>query len=253
MTSDAKHWMEVGKTFFELCKQFALAAIIVLLLVHPAAIGTALTHMGISEGDFWGLKWKKSLEKTDDALQQAIADKDKLSDQLRLANTKIEEQAQLLATLQPASPGLNAARLLVDQNRLAISNVQQNTQMAQQTLAVNSQLVASLEQRPPIQQQQIRLAPPPWAILAGSYPNEAAATAEAQQARAAGFEGARVVKNRGVFRVAVLYADRQVATDQLPAARVKLRPDSYLVSMEKWCVEPRIGPTMIECAGATEG
>jgi hypothetical protein len=248
-----KEQLDLAKTVFELFKQVLVAVILFLLVFYPASIGGALDRMGITEGDMWGLKWKKELKKTDDALQQSQADKDRLAERLKLANQTIKDQGEVVDELQSGPGGagsqptekvakvIESAKKIVDQNQTALSATQQSTQAIQRTIVSNSQLVARAQENEP-------QASSAWVILTGSDPLEADAVVEAQRAKAAGFAGVKVIHNRGAYRTGIIYPERQAAAAALDDVKAKTRDDAYIVSMEKWCPSRRdVRPDLIEC------
>lgn len=246
-----KDTLDLAKSAFEVLKQILIAIVLASLIFYPSGIGYALDRIGISEGDLWGLKWKKELKQaernlknTDGALQQAQADKDNLTGQLRLANETIEQQGRVIAMLQSHAPAaapsaevsrvVDAGKELIVQNRKAIDDTQKNLQAAQQVIVANSQ----------------RLAPAgsDWLVLAGSDTTEQAAMDEVRKARNAGFDKVKVFKNRGMYRTAIVFDDRQDAADVLPSVKDKVRDSAYIVSRDKWCPAPtNVSETLVNC------
>jgi SPOR domain len=246
-----KNTLDLAKTGFEVLKQLLIAVVLLFLIFYPAGIGYALDRIGISEGDLWGLKWKKELKQaekdlkvTDDVLQQAQADKDKLAAQLQLANDTIEKQNGLIALLQSHAPAatpapevsrvVNASKELIGQNQQAISDTQKNIQAAQQVIVANSQRLAPTRSG--------------WLVLAGADTSEADAMNELRKARGAGFDKVKVFKNRGMYRTAIVYDDRQDAADALVSVKAKVRDSAYIVAQDKWCPNPtNVSATLIDC------
>ena|ERR1700737_3410881 len=247
-----KEQLDIAKSAFDLSKQVLIAVVLLFLVFYPAAIGGALDKMGITEGDIWGLKWKKEFKRTDDALQQSQADQDRLSAQLKLANETIQKQAQIIVSLQskptagaPESDPrvgavVKAANDLIGQNQSTINATRQNSQAIQQTIVSNTQLVARA--------QEGDSTPAQWVILTGSDPSEAAAMDEVKRAKDAGFDAVKMIHSRGVYRSGIVYRDRQIAAAALDSVRSKTRQDAYIVSMEKFCPNGReVRPDFIEC------
>ena len=53
-----------------------------------------------------------------------------------------------------------------------------------------------------------------------------------------------------ILRAAILYNDRQSATEALGEVKTKTRDDAYVVSMEKWCAgAQQKRADFIECGG----
>lgn len=246
-----KDWMETVKALLDLARQFLLAAVVLVVVIYPAGIGSWITATGVPKANFFGVGWETKFVKTDEDLQQSQADKLQLADQLKLANASLEKQKEVIVALQsdPAARPLpndqvakvlDASAKLVAQNQTVIKEAQANTQAAQQTIVANSKLVATA-------QQNDTVPPSPWAILAGSDPTETAARDEVRRAKNAGFANVKLIHNRGVYRTALIYPDRQTAAAALPNAKANLRQDAYVVSMDKFCPNRQDTQDLIEC------
>jgi hypothetical protein len=238
--------LEVTKGFFDLLKQVAIVAVIALLFVNPSGVGHTLEKVGITEGDLFGLKWKTNFLKTDAQFQQALADKDQLSERLKQTNgiltqfVALEHSAPLI-TDSRITGLLASAKAALGQNTSTVDASQQNTQAAQQTVINNTPLAARADTADTRAASQ-------WVVLTGSDKTEDAANDEINRARRAGFQNAKIIHNRGVFRTGLVYDDRESAVTALPAAKV-VRGDAYLVSMEKWCPRPReVRADFLECS-----
>jgi hypothetical protein len=240
-----KDWLEIAKGVFDVAKQCVIGLVILIVIFHPAGIGKWVEGTGLAEGEFLGLKWKKELKKTDSALIASVADKNELAEQLKLANDNLKKQSDLLNQLRDkaASPQADAhlvevittASKLIDQNQNALAAAQRSTQVAQQAIIANSDIVTRTQDTDATTQSQ-------WAILAGSAPTAEAASQALQRPQGAGFPNARLFHNRGVYRTVLLFPDRKSAADALENVKDKVRPDAYMVELDKWCANYRRSP-----------
>ncbi len=64
-----KNILDVARDVLDLVKQLVLAGILLCLVFYPAFIGNNLARMGVTEGDFWGMKFKTQLDATDSAFR----------------------------------------------------------------------------------------------------------------------------------------------------------------------------------------
>ena len=246
-----KETLELLKSVLDVVKQLAFVTFVAVLVTWPSGIGALFAKVGITEGDILDFKWKSNLKATDAELQQAQIDKDQLTSQLRLPNDTIRKQNELIvsinthpssaATSERVDSAVSAAKSTIDQNHAAILMAQANSQIAQQTIVQNSSLVASTAANAGEASSQ-------WIVLAGSDTTEAAATPEVDRAVKAGFMNAKIFYNRGVYRTAIIYPDRQTAGAALPTVKDRMRQDAYLVGLNKWCPNQKeTRPGFIDC------
>jgi hypothetical protein len=229
-----KDRVDTAKSVFELSKQVLIAGVLAFLIFKPDVIGTALDKMGITEGDIWGLKWKKEFKRTDEALQTSQGAAIDLTKQVKDAQDAITEQVAALEAVQrgQANPAqvtkaVEAGKKVLAQGKQTIATTQQSTEAIQQAIAQNTQLIARVEAESG--------AAPGWVILTGSDPTVDAAQAELRRAKSAGYNTARIFHSRNVYRTGIPFADRSTAMAALDAVRSKTRQDAYPMALDKFC------------------
>jgi len=245
----APNRLETAKALLDLARQCVIGLVVLVLILYPEAIGGWITKTGITKGKLFGLEWETQLSQTDEALQQSQADTLQLQDQLKAANQQVSDQKKLIEALQSGANAPSSAEIartvdatskLVADGQNLIATTQQNAQVAQKALVANSSLVAP---------EQTAQSASSWAIITGSDTSSAAAQDEIKRATAAGFLTVKLIHSRGVYRTAIIYPDRQSATQALSGVKSKLRPDAYVVSMDKLCPNAQESGNQIECGG----
>jgi hypothetical protein len=237
--------LESIKAFFDVGKQAVLGLVVLAVIFYPPVIGLWIGWTGVAKGKLFGFEWETKLTNTDQELQKAQADKLKLEDQLALARAEFKKQSELLQSVQgkPQDPAdsariasaISATTKILADSQTVINAAQQNSQSAQRTIAANSNLLAQDG------------AAGSWVLLTGSDTTKAAAQDEVARANAKGYRNARIIHSRSVYRTGILYPDRKAAFDDLPGAKVNLRKDAYVLSMDQFCPNREDKPDLIEC------
>lgn len=244
-TEETRLSLEKIKGWFDLAKQAVLGLVVLAVIFYPPVIGHWIGGTGVAKGKLFGFEWETKLTNTDQELQKAQADKLKLEDQLTVARAEFKKQSELLESVQrkaqdPAdtariATALSATTRILADTQSVITATQLNSQSAQRTIAANSNLIAPDS------------AAGSWVLLVGSDATKQAAQDEVARARAKDYRNVRIIYNKGVYRTGVLYADRKAAFDDLPAAKVNLRKDAYVLSMDQFCPNRTDKPDLIEC------
>ena len=242
----AELWLERSKAYFDVAKQLVLGVIVLVVVCYPPAIGNWINGTGVTKGKFFGFEWETKLNNTDAELRQAQADKLNLEGQLKVARTQFEEQSKLLELLKrelsradadKIASALSATTKIIADTQNVIYTAQQNSASAQRTIAANSNLLT-----------QDRSAGS-WVLLVGSDATKEAAQDEVARARSKDYRNVRIIHNKNVYRTGILYSDRKAAFDDLPAAKINLRKDAYVLSMDQFCPNREDKSDVIECGG----
>lgn len=118
-----------AKDLFGLLRDFAIGALVTLLLIFPTAVNNRLTEAGFEEGSFAGLKWRAKFVESDAGLKEARVNINDLRAQLNLTTDKLKDAAARIndpkfkvdvTSLDTKSKSLSAAAAKVESS---VSNI----------------------------------------------------------------------------------------------------------------------------------
>lgn len=127
----------IAKDAFALLRDFALFAVVILLLLFPTTFNSVLTNAGFEEGSFAGLKWKRQFYDTDTALRTA-------QDTITSLQVQNSELLKALAQSKTGAPGLKRQEELTkleSVSRVTTEAAKQVQASLEATLAANDLLV----------------------------------------------------------------------------------------------------------------
>jgi len=133
--------LSAGKDFVSLARDGSILVFVLLLLIFPGTFNSVLVKAGFEEGSLVGLKWKRNLVASDEALQAAnrtITDLQKKNDELLKALAD--------ANKKPDDPGLGDR----------IRNLEaDNQRLNDQTQRVQSTVTQSIQSNAPFVQKAL--------------------------------------------------------------------------------------------------
>jgi hypothetical protein len=212
-----------GKDLVAMLRDSALLLIAVMLLVWPRVVNNILVEAGFEEGSFAGLKWKASLETSDDALIDARAT---IAD-LREQNAQLGESlaAELAGETNP------------DARQIAEDLVQQNERLLSQSAMVQSRVTNATSANAALVEkaQAASGTVVTWGVVYGGDKLREGAQYEVDTiAPKFGLPNAAIYHRRGSYRSVATTTSRLEAEQLLVKAKSR-RPDAYIVNMDTWC------------------
>jgi hypothetical protein len=227
-----------GKDLVAMLRDGLLLLMAVLLISLPETFNSILVRAGFEEGSFAGIKWKKKLTESDDALlkaQATIAD-------LTAQNQKLSEA--LSGTKgQVASADTKAYIGRLEQLNARVASMSEHTQQAvRKSLAANTPFVEKIH-------GALGTAVT-WGVVYGGDATLEAAQYEVETiAPKLGLTNARVYHRQGSYRSVATTTDRSKADEMLKATRER-RADAYLVKMGDFCPDPAEQKGYFECTSS---
>jgi len=130
-------FVEVGKDWVTLLRDFALLVLAVLLIVFPSQFNSILVNAGFEEGSVVGFKWKSKLVESDNALKEARA----TIAELQGKNDELLKRLGETAVKLPDAVALQSIEKLKDENLRVKTATQQVQARVAQTIESNAPLV----------------------------------------------------------------------------------------------------------------
>lgn len=227
-----------GKDLVAMLRDGLLLVMAVLLLSVPETFNAILARAGFEEGSFAGIKWRKQLTESDDALLKAQATIADLKDQNdKLSKALSDTKAQV------TSPDTKEYIAQLEQMNARVATASEDTQATvQKSIAANTQLVEKI--------QSASGTVVNWGVVYGGDRTLAAAKHEVDTiAPKLGLTNARIYHRQGSFRSVATTTDRSRAEEMLKATK-EHQKDSYLVKMSDFCPEPAEKDGYFECPTA---
>jgi hypothetical protein len=196
-----KDILENTKSGFDLIRNLAIVALIVIFLAWPQLINRAFTGLGIEEFDLWGFKGKTSLTHV----------------------------AQDLAFQLQVNARLTAALKRLDPHNEVISAAEAAQANAGQTLAANAAQIGAA--------QQATASSGSWAVVFGADTTADAAKQEIDRAQAKKFEEVKLYLRQDWYLSVIEFPTREAAIAALPQIKNLSRYSggAYIVNLSNWC------------------
>jgi hypothetical protein len=252
-----KDTVDLGRSVFDLAKNLALVAFIVVLLVWPSQIDRILRAVGIDEFEIFGLKGKTSLVSVAQQLRdQELASttlRQQLANNIQLLNVVEGERDKLVTrfaeltgtgkvlSTPAAEDSAPLVRQAIDHAKAAIGSADSVSQGTKEVLSDNSSAITSA--------QDAVGGSGGWAIVYSADTTEAAASPEIERVRKA-VGSPQLYLRQGWFRGTLPFPSRAAAQAKLSVVR-GLSPnykDAYIINLNTWCPSPtRTTSGVLDC------
>lgn len=193
---------------------------------------------------------------------------------LQDASVAIEHMTRQLAATNAVVQDLSKSASAEDRDRAnavmstndALLNASSKVQQAVKASAVSAGAQADLAAKASGADEQVAVAAlmqsapggsgetvtiePRWGVVFGAELTDEAAKRMLSQAEASNSGlSMRLYRRNGFYRGVAVFPTHAAAAQELPTLRERVRPDSYVVPLMRWCPRPETENEVIECGG----
>lgn len=211
-----------GKDLVALLRDLLLLVIALLLLFFPTKLNNLLTKAGFEEGSVVGFKWKSSLAKSAQALNESQAIITNLQNQLDSISIVLNEAKRSITDTALSSKFTKIEEKNAELNTSALKN----QASVRNTISSNASLIK-------IAQVAVN-ENGNWGVVFSADASLKTANYEVHIAPKYGIPNVTIYYRQGLYRSVSIAEDRDQAEEILAKAK-KRRPDAYIVPMSTWC------------------
>jgi hypothetical protein len=225
----------IGKDSVNLLRDLFLFLLAMMLVVFPSTFNNVLTKAGFEEGSFAGLTWRKKLDSSNSALNDAQMTINDLKKQLdETTKGLVEAQAKLNDPVLKDKLGKIEERgVKLDAVTTQVSNSVSNTIASNATYVERAQKSADTGAQ--------------WGVVYGYDGNLQQAQYEVTRAAELyKILNPNIYLRQGIYRSVSVVGNRDQAEQELPSVRQR-RADAYIVNMTSWCPNAVKQNGYVEC------
>ncbi len=234
-------FVSATKDSLGIVRELVLIAVLLLLLLAPAAVSKRLTDAGFVKANIAGFEWQQQVE-------QSVQQTGEARQQIEYIGQKIDSVRAELLTLAADVDGAATQQM----HRLAaeLDSLVGITNVARRDLRQSFQTQQSLL-RQVNASMRAQEAPGAWGVVVSGDRSMEHAEHELRRARALGYTDALLYDRSDWLRTVVPFPTKAEAEAALPLIRNRLNDTAYPVLLDDWCPEAASGPQehVVRCAG----